>query len=275
MVNIERDPLAGIADEDASTAAGTRTELFTAARRNFVRIRKDFVQHPKNPRPSVLADLVTARKERGLELLLTIHALQPILREAPLSLATWARLLDWPARRCTSRVIAAALHDLAGRELLQTSGSRLAPVLTLMRENGDASPWVEPGIDADRGRGYFAIPFELWTSGLMGRLRLPGKAMLLIILKETQNPNGPLTFTMPVERAPRWYGISERTAERGYLELRAQGLTVQKVQKIADATHPAGRREIYHRALLTPYSTDHREVLRLQAAAAAKVTERT
>jgi hypothetical protein len=41
--------------------------------------------------------------------------------------------------------------------------------------------------------------------------------MLLIMLAETQALTK-TAFNMPVERAQEWYGISERTAERGYGE---------------------------------------------------------
>ncbi|WP_456823770.1 hypothetical protein [Cellulomonas sp. P5_E12] len=263
----ERDPFEGIADEPATSPAQTRRDLLARAKRGFVRIRKDMVQHSHDPRPSVLADLVTERRERALDLLLTVHALQPMLVDEPLTLASWARMIDVPRRPCTTRSVADSLRYLQGKALLSISGSPAAPTIELLRENGDGESWVESGADDGRGRGYFTVPFEYWTSTTFETLRLPGKAMLLILLKETQNPAGPLTFTMPVERAFQWYGISERTAERGYLELRRAGIMREKVQRIPDAAHPAGRREVHHRALTPPFSTDSRERLRLEAAA--------
>ena len=38
--------------------------------------------------------------------------------------------------------------------------------------------------------------------------------MLLLSLAETQDPKRP-SFAMAYERASEWYGVSERTAERG------------------------------------------------------------
>lgn len=94
--------------------------------------------------------------------------------------------------------------------------------------------------------------------------------MLLIILKETQDPNAKRrTFVMALERAKEWYGISERTAERGLLQLRQARLLREKRQLIPDARHPLGRREEWHRVLNHPYSTDHREALRKAAKSAA------
>ena len=73
---------------------------------------------------------------------------------------------------------------------------------------------------------------------------------------------------MANERAKDFYGFSERTAERGYTELRQAGLLREKTILVPSARHPLGRREEWHRALTYPYSTDHRETLRKAAAAA-------
>jgi hypothetical protein len=264
----ERNPFDGLDDKPELDTAETRSQLFTDAKRGFVRIRKDFVQRPSKPRPSILADFVTGRKERALDLLLTIHALQPILDGTPLALATWARLLDSEKRPCTTRAVTSTLRVLEEMDLLHTEGPKTAPDIVLHRENGDGALWTKERPDAasaDPGRGFFTVPFHYWTEGTIDRLRLPGKAMFLILLKETQDPAGPLTFTMPVERASEWYGISERTAERGYLELSKRLIIRQHVQKIPDARHPAGRKEVHHRALAGHYSTDYREFLRDEA----------
>ncbi|MGL3807910.1 hypothetical protein ACSYDW_17675 [Paeniglutamicibacter sp. R2-26] len=267
-----RDPFADIEDQPKMDTLGTRLKLFTDAKRGYVRIRKDFVQRESEPRASVLADFVHGRKERALDLFLTIHALQPILEDTPLPIATWARLLDSTDRPCTTRAISSALRSLQTMKLLKFEGPKTTPVITLYRENADETLWTkewQEGKANNDGRGFFTIPFDYWTDGTIDELRLPGKAMLLILLKETQDPNGPLTFTMPVQRASSWYGISERTAERGYLELAKLGLIAQRVQKIPDARHPAGRREVHHRAPIGSYSTDYREYLGIEAKQAA------
>lgn len=265
MSDTERDPFAGLEDDPMDTPAEARAALLTRVRRGYVRLRKDLVQRSVAPRPSVLSGFVKDRQERALELLLSVHALQPMLVEEPLALQTWARFLDFSSRPCSVRVVSSALSYLEERQLVEVSGTRRAPLIQLLRENGDGSPWADPGADPARGRGFFTVPFEFWTEGHIEKLRLPGKAMLLIILRDTQDPAGSLTFTMPVERADRWYGISERTAERGYLELRRAGLLREKVQKVSDAAHPAGRRSVHHRALAQPFSTDHRDWLSREA----------
>lgn len=259
------DPFAGIEDEAELSPSETRRALFTRARLGFARIEKVFVQLDDYPsggdsRGSVLGQLVTEKKARALDLLLTVHALSPILDGTPLPLTTWAQLLSSDEHEWTTRTISAAFRELQKKDLVDLSGSKQQPVVTLKREDGSGDPHQD--VKSENGRGFFTIPFEYWTSGDITRLSLPGKAMLLIILKETQDPKGKLTFTMPVARAQGWYGISERSAERGYLELAKHGLIQQKVQKINDPQHPAGRRELIHRAPAGVYSTAHREWLR-------------
>lgn len=261
------DPFAGIEDLPEFTSEETRTQLFQAAKRGFVRIRKDFVQQESAPRgDTVLAKLVSGHKERALDALLTVHALQPILRDSPLPLAVWARVLN-----CTPRSAGAALRVLESLEVLELTGTRVTPEIILKRENADGKPWSDVAESDGHGRGFFTIPFDFWTTGTIDSLGLAGKAMFLILLKETQDPNAKRrTFVMANERAQEWYGISERTAERGYKQLRKEKILLEKLQLVPSARHPLGRSEQWHRALSYPYSSDHREALRVLAQNAAQ-----
>lgn len=261
------DPFAGIEDLPAVTSEETRIDLLGAARRGFVRIRKDFVQKESIPRgDTLLAKLVGGHKERALDALLTVHALQPILNDSPLPLAVWARLLN-----STPRSAGAALKVLQSLNLLELSGTRVVPKIILKRENGDGKLWSDVPESDRQGRGFFTIPFDFWTTGLIDTLGMPGKAMFLILLKETQDPNAKRrTFVMANERAQEWYGISERTAERGYKQLRDAGILLEKVRLVPSSRHPLGRSEEWHRALGFPYSSDHRDALRLLAQKAAQ-----
>lgn len=272
---MERDPFAGLQDELAADTTFTRTDLLDQARRGFVRIRKDFVQRETQPRPSVLAKLVSGSNMRALDMLLTVHALQPIFRpdRRSLDIKVWARMLG---KDVSVRTANSALKVLQEMDLIEVEGKRGSPKIVLKRENGDGKPWTkEPEENpAERGRGFFTLPFEYWTSGHIDTLKLPGKAMLLVMLKETQDPNGKLTFVMAHERAQAFYGFSERTAERGYLELRQHKLFKEKRQLVKSGEHPLGQREEWHRALERPYSTDYREWLRKRAESAAATAAR-
>jgi hypothetical protein len=148
----------------------------------------------------MLAEFVRGKKERALDLVLTILALEPILEGSPLPLATWATLLNSEKHPCTPRTAGTALRVLTEMGLVKVSGSKVLPIIELTSDSGRVS---KPSQDAATtpGRGFFTIPFTFWTTGAIYHLRLPGKTMLLIMLKETQDPNGPQTFTMPVQRA--------------------------------------------------------------------------
>lgn len=267
------DPFAGLTDEADAGPAGQRTALLDSARRGYVPLRKVFVQRPKGEavRSSMLAALVTGHHTRPLDLLLQLHALQPILEGSPLPLAVWARLMSCGSSPCSTTAVTRAFDTLCSDKfkLAQRIEGGRVPVYVPLMEDGRGEHWTRPGIDAEKGPGYFTLPHAYWTDGWAENLTMPGKAMLLILLAETQSP-AKTTFNMAVERAQEWYGISERTAERGYTELSKFGLMHSHIQKIADPKHPAGRREVYHRALDRPFRTPDRAALQAAATAAAR-----
>jgi hypothetical protein len=264
------DPFAGIDDEPDPGPAGTLAGLLGTALRGFVPLRKVFVQKPNTnaDRASVLAALVHGRHQRPLDALLLLHALHPILSGSPLTLGTWARILS-TRTRCTPAGVTKAFDTLADLRLVERVRGGSVPVILPLLEDGSGTSWTRPGLTGDAGPGYLTLPHEYWTSGYADQLTVPGKAMLLIMLAETQDPKK-TAFSMPVERAHEWYGISERTAERGYGELHKAGVLLVKKTKVADPRHPAGRRDVFWRALSSPFSTDHRTLLRQNAIAAHK-----
>lgn len=248
----------GLDDEVSPGPQLALSQLLDSAKRGFVPVRNSFVQHPRgsSSRGSVVADMVTNRYERSFDALMTLHALQPVLVDDPLALGTWANILSTrtPCGITTASKSFKVLEDMG---LLTRSRAGGKTVLTLLCEDGSRKPWFKAG---SRGsEQYFVVPHEYWTDGYIDTLRLPGKAMLFIMLKETQvNP----VFKMGIEQAHEWYGISERTAERGYRELSDAGLLDVHIQKVASARLPPGvMRQIYHRALRGPFSTKNREAL--------------
>lgn len=267
------DPFAGLADETELAPAGARAALLDAALRGYVPLRKVLVQRPnsESPRAAALAALVTGRHHRPLDALLLLHALQPVLVGSPLPLRTWARLLS-TRTACSPSAASRAFDTLVELNLATRSGLPRLPIIDPLFEDASGRPWTRPGLAEEQGVGFFALPHAYWTAGLVDQLTLPGKAMMLIILAETQNPRTPV-FAMAVERAQAWYGISERTAERGYSELSRAGVLLVRRTKVADPRHPAGRRDVYWRALAPPFGTQDRA--RLQQATRTAVRKRT
>lgn len=273
------DPFAGIVDDPELSPQEMLDAQLAAAKRGWFPLRKTFVQRPRgsaeqehrpSARASVLSDMVRGRHQLPLDFYLTLHALHPVLDGTPLKLATWARLMSVD-RAWTSTTVSRAVDTLVDLKLVRREGTGHSPALVLLREDGSGQPWTKPGSEAETGPGYFVIPDDYFTTGLHARLRLPGKAMFLITLAETQQPTKP-AFKMAYERAMEWYGISERTAERGYGELSKEKLLLTKVQKVTDRNHPAGRREDTWRALASPYSTHDRQLIQAIAATAARAS---
>ncbi|MCW2691237.1 MAG: hypothetical protein JWR37_6127 [Mycobacterium sp.] len=266
------DPFDDVQEDAAPiTPAQTVAELLDDAKRGYVPIRRVFVQKPRTEdvRAAKLAELVQGRHHQSLNALLLLHALEPILRDQPLDMRVWARLLSTKAQ-CTANAATKAFTTLVDLDLVSRSHDEgQAPVLRPLHE-GTGEVWTRPGEDdQEGGPGYFTLPHAYWTSGYADQLTLPGKAMLLIMLAETQQPTKK-HFAMAVSQAKDWYGISERTAERGYRELNNADLLLVKIQKVPDSKHPAGRREIWHRALSSPFSTVDRFHLQHEAKAAAE-----
>ncbi|WP_084039581.1 hypothetical protein [Demequina sp. NBRC 110053] len=273
MNNEPFDPFADVQSDPDPTPASHRAELLHDAQRGYAQIRKVFVQQPNTSavRPSLLAKFVTGRKERALDAFLLLHALQPILEGTPLPLSTWARVLSSKTVWQPGDALR-AFRTLEGLRLVSISGGRSRPTIAPLLEDGSGSPWTRPGSDTtEEGTGYFTIPFEYWTTGLADRLALPGKAVFLITLKETQNPKNP-AFNMAYERASDWYGISERSVERGFAELSRENVLLTRTVRKSDARHPLGMRSEHWRALDSPYSSPDRQ--RLQAAAQSAITRR-
>jgi hypothetical protein len=259
------DPFAGLEDEVDPGPTGQLTALLASTKRGFTPYRKVLVQQPNTEeiRAAALAAFVTGRHHRPLDALLLAHALQPILPGTPLSRRTWARLMS-TRKECSDATAEKTFQTLVDMKLIKVEGSPKAYEVTPLMENQSGDAWVKAGAVKEEGPGYFTLPTAYWTMGLMDRLTLPGKALLLIALAETQDPTKP-RFAMAVERAPAYYGISERTAERGYNELHRAGLLLVKRQKVADPKHPAGRRDVYWRALASPFSTYDRASLQSES----------
>ncbi|GAB7041046.1 MULTISPECIES: hypothetical protein [Catenuloplanes] len=272
------DPFEGIQDEDPLSGDGMRARFLASAKRGYAPLRKAFVQKPdpKKARASVLAAMVTARQERALDAFLLLHALEPALdKDKPLPLATWAKMLSSKNNRWSAQNVGRAFEALETRHLVIRQPKGRGLLVQPQMEDGTGKAWTRPGSDATTvGKGYLVIPYDYWTSGLVDQLSMPGKAMFLIMLSETTlNP----TFSMAIERAQSWYGISERTAERGYGELRkyeiaeGQTLLMERRQLVADHRSPTGNRAVWHRALAEPYSQAARaELQRLTRAAARR-----
>lgn len=267
------DLFAAFPDDTAGEGPELRDSLLS--RRGYVPLLKVFVQLPRTTpghRASVLTKFVTGRHRWALILFLLVHAAEPRLREEPfVPLSTWARVLSTPKRPCSTRQVSEALNTLVRLHLINRVNRGQSVKVELLREDGSEKPWERAGTGDDIGPGFFTIPHELFTTGLIDQLGLPGLTMLLIALCETnQTP----VFSVPVAKAPQWYGFSERTAERGYGELIDSGVMRVHKQMKRDTRSPIGLRPVHHRTLLGPYETQTRKDVQRNARRRVRAEER-
>lgn len=268
----EPDPFADVADDPAATGAELREAALKRANRlnGFVPIRKTFVQKPKASaeRPSVLADMVRGKKTLALRAFLLIHALEPILSDRTWTLSVWAQLIGGTKTPHSPERVSAAFKDLEGLHLITRTQTGAGVHVYPLLEDGSGEPFVRASAKgADVGPGYLTIPAAFWRSGLSDRLGMPGLAMFLVALHETtQRANYQVTH----EQTPTWFGISERTAERGYGELSKEKLLLTKMSKGNDIGSTNVRVTRTHRALAAPYSQAARAKLQATAKAAAQ-----
>lgn len=270
-MNSALDPIvsqavAELQDEVALSPAAMRRRLLNSVRRPFVPIRHTFVQQPRGSasRAGMVSKLVTAHNQRALDAILMVLALEPVLEGTPLPNNTWAALLSadtGPAVPTTA--VSKTWRALEEEYQLIQRGTRLKKLATIrpLAEDGSGKPYSRPGLSAKGTTGYFVLPHAYWWDGWNEKLTLPAKAMLLVHLSATQQTP---VLAMGYEQAPEWYGLSERTAERGIRELRSTGLLKEHGQKVAEARSATGFTVRYHRFLLDDFSTHGRQALQKQ-----------
>jgi hypothetical protein len=244
---------------------------FTDARSNYlestqrknraVPVRRLFVQQGTQRRaePGVLAEMVRRHDATALDLVLLLWP-RPSRRSirgrtvrpctpSTLHNAVWGRLLGDVAGATAARAWARLEDDY---QLVRRKRSgRMVDVLQL-REDGTGSDYTRPsGGSADR---YFQVAFDYWLAGPANDARawidvlsLPAKAMLLVAL--SLEPG----FVLPVDKAPRWYGVSSDSAQRGLDELREHGLLASEYRTKAAPLSKEGFTREYHHRLLTPF----------------------
>jgi hypothetical protein len=143
-----------------------------------------------------------------------------------------------------SSTIAKQWKWLEDQRLVKRTGRRgRYSEVVLLREDGSGQPYSPT---ASGGR-WIRIPFAYWTDNWYGRLDLPAKAVLLIGISLLDD------FILPLEQAPKWYGISADTASRGLRTLGDAGLlTVRRLRK-PSASAPNGFTVQSHYTLAGPF----------------------
>ncbi len=209
---------------------GTIGALLDASRRpGAVPVRRTFLQQgtQSHPKPGPLRGMVRAHDERAFDLYLlhrVVASSEPW--DATRDARIWARALGLPTPRDNGAAAVSKTwkrleksYHLVSRE----RRGRLAKITSLL-EDGTGKPYASPTT------AYFKVPFDYWTAeqAWYATLSFPAKATLMIALS-LQPP-----FLLPTEKAPKWYGLSTDTAERGLRELQDAGLLHRARKKRRD-----------------------------------------
>ncbi len=228
--------------------------MLAGTKRVTVPVRRAFIQRPKSAgeeRGSVLARL--ARDGSALDAYLLIHAMAsssaPYLASYPA--ATWVQLarLDEAASFDAAKSRWSKLVSKLERlQLIERHRRGNQMDYELLHESGDGSKYVRPKSAAEGH--WLHLPYSYWTEEHDAHLTTAEKLMLLISLDQVEG------FALPMNRAPKWYGVSEPTARRGFRGLENKGFLTKTVGYVVSARSPTGWMEEFRYTLTGPYAVD-------------------
>jgi hypothetical protein len=228
--------------DDMDSGIATREQtieafLMRSKRHGTVGIRISFLQPGRGVKAGKgpLAWFVGRRHELALNLYLLLILLgrgsQRGKHLVDVQSGVWARALGLTGKSA-NQVLSRALGRLEERKLIKRVKTRRGIRVQLLREDGQGGDYSPP----TPKELYFQLPFAYWQEDLYVKLRMPGKAMLLIALGEQAE------FELPIARVPEWYGISPETADRGYEELVKAGIAVYEQRSEPAVWANPGRR---------------------------------
>lgn len=262
-----------------ATPEDTLLALLQLNPRGYTQLRHVLVQLPKGTqgsRSSTLSRLLTGRKHRALMLYLMLMTCWPWLkdRKSPLEGAVWVRALtsdDSGALTWSPSTLSQAWSQLEDLNLItrQREG-RLARV-TPRREDAEGA-YEAPAGESNPVDRYFVLPDDFWRTGLFAKLSFPGLVVLLVFLKET---NGKEKVHLTYDNFNDWYGISQKSAQKGIEDLENLKLLTRDEQVVPAPLSGIGRTTKRWYTLTGAYATGEREKRRKAAAkaAAAKGTQ--
>jgi hypothetical protein len=246
------------------TPAEVRRDNLLAVRRRLTPVRRGAVQLPRTTpgsRMGPLLRLASMGQQLAFDLEMLNLALQPMNTNGDfLTNAEWANMLSAGSRKRQAAAISRAWGVLEGEDLIarerQEGSGRVGPVV-LQREDGLKAPWTHPGEDRD-DIGYFSVPRPYWVRGFTDDLTLPGKAMLMILLSETNDP-GVKSISHTHANFARFWGLSESTVKRGLADLRQAGILGEKWERRPTSRSATGETQVAHYWLRNPFSSASRE----------------
>ena len=224
--------------------------LLTRAGRNAVPIRRSFTQQrSRGGGAGPLAAFLTGRRRRALDLYLLAHAVCSAPPwDVALQSVVWGRLLGLTGSGLAS-VITRQWNWLEEQQLIETSRQDRMRSVMLLREDGSGKPYTHPGTTGERPAegDYFHLPHAYWEMGLQDQIDLPTKVVLIVALSR------PDDFILPLEQAPKWYGISPDSARAGLRQLMLLELLQVRTVTTRAPLSPINVRTERHYTLRPPF----------------------
>jgi hypothetical protein len=203
----------------------TIEELLGSSRRDALPLRHVFAQQRDkrgDPLPGPLAAIVRRGVTSALEQYLLLHARAAgrphpddsgeLQYDVCLESRVWARALGLAEDESGQRTVQRNWQALGDLRLVDLERSGRLVRVTLLHEDGSGAPYTHPGDTRDSP--YLRLPYSYWLDGHAAKLKMPGKAMLLIAMTRLD------WFSLPFTKGPTWYGIGASTVARGLRELR-------------------------------------------------------
>jgi hypothetical protein len=231
--------------------------MLAGTQRAGVPIRRAFLQTvdygPDDTRAASLSHLLRAPGALDAYLLIAALASSSEPYAAKYPAATWAQIAglleaaELPAGKAHwSRVVSKLVDEkLVARQRI---GNDMNYVL--LHESGDGLPYTRPTTAAHGN--WFSLPHAYWLEGYDQDMSLPEKVMLLIALDRTDG------FVMPSNRVARWYGVSEKTAERGFHGLVDRGILGVASKQAIEPKSPTGWKTVLSYTTLGQWSIESR-----------------
>lgn len=267
-------------EEVTASSSQTRAEFTRLSARGYVKIRDILVQLPDDEpeRSSTVGWAVQNRRQRELVLYLLILTCWPWLhkREKPIAAQVWVRALTSTHKNALTwspSSLSRAWRALEKQGLIERERVGQGVRITLCREDGVSGEeqgslfYSPPTGQRDRRNTYFILPDLFWHDELFAKLTLPGLAMFLVIAKETsQNDEAWLSL----KDMPEWYGISQKSAQKGIRNLDDLGLVSQRRTSVSAPLSPVGYTTRVHYRLVNDFNRPARADLQLKTTVSRK-----
>lgn len=218
----------------------------------------------------MLARFVSMRRHRALVLYLLLLGAWPEIEHritngrAPLQAQVWVRALTSGQRRALTwspSTLSRTWGELEDMQLVTRDRQGRLVHARPRREDG-LEDYTRPQGRRGHEHAYFVLPDAFWNDEVFADLGLAALAMFLLIAKET---NGRAEVHLTHQQFQDWYGIRQRTAQKGIAELKDKGFLHVRPDPRPSALSGSGFTVDMYYSLIGNYGHQARAALRKRA----------